>query len=120
MSGLPNTEHRFMCHLPRCRPVQLGTIAVKATERLHLQLTSEVFLSSSTALLHGMPALSAVFIIVFLAPAFMNPHSIGLLIARLMALETVPVLPVTHTQPFIHRCNNFVFARNSAPLQLTS
>lgn len=41
-----------------------------------------------------MPEVSAVFIMVFRAPAFIKPHIVGLLIAILIACETVPVLPV--------------------------
>lgn len=44
-----------------------------------------------------MPELSAVFIMVLRAPALINPQRVGLLIARLMACETAPVLPVSST-----------------------
>ncbi len=56
-----------------------------------------MFLSSSTACLQGVPELSAVLIMVLRAPALINPHRVGLLIARLMACETAPVLPVSQT-----------------------
>ena len=57
------------------------------------ELTSGVFWSSCTACFHGMPDCSAVFIMAFLAPALIIPHNVGLLIAMLIACETVPVLP---------------------------
>ncbi len=61
------------------------------------KMTCGVFLSSSTACLQGMPELSAVLIMVLRAPALINPHRVGLLIARLIACETAPVLPVLRT-----------------------
>ncbi len=82
-------------------PLSLCMIKRPAAKWQHLlnssDLTSGVFLSSSTACLQGMPELSAVLIMVLRAPALINPHRVGLLIARLMACETAPVLPVSQT-----------------------
>ena len=49
-----------------------------------------------------MPEFSAVFIIVERAPALIKPHRVGLLIARLMACETAPVLPVKQATFLMH------------------
>ena len=57
-------------------------------------LTSGVFLSSSTARLQGVPELTAALIMVERAPALIDPHKVGLLIAILLACERAPVLLV--------------------------